>query len=1165
MPRHSIPAAVKVISGYILPERRVVQSVQDNVNVSESEDEEEERQPEFLDMKEMDSVSSGGQTFNFSVPASKEVDFVVGGRKYRIDGRFPLRDPWWSITCTVRQGQRKFFVKGYTSYNLRTDLGSEGRSIVSLFLTACSAEPEFVTMFMDWLPLNRHVEPANVMNALQDFEESKPEHKAIADHLKSRVSCSAAGTHVRVASMYPGIMKYLPTLLPGQFMAIINKGITERPPETPKREDSTQPPQQQTNNTDVLAKLEALIKTDVWKLGFNYIMFKELHLIRCEAKVEAFKFCDLFDTIPELQRDALMLYTEIKHYCSTTGSTYIQQDKLEDRIGYERTWEARHFLEKQGVLKRESKKLALRNFFGYENGIAECLRSLVERKPWRIQLDVRKVLHRAHRERLRAKACRNQNANSLSDRSLGADVQAGSSNMDHDEITSDSDSDSWDPDQAAVDLDPDQVRAAEMMCENPVTVISGKGGCGKTTVVSLVFKAAMEQQTCDREEMLKACEVFQNDSQESSDGLLTDTPMEGQNGTESDGDDKKPLEVLLTAPTGRAASLLTKRTSFTAYTMHQVLWSFMCAKKDQSGEPEVWKFSKVRVLVVDEGSLVSVQILHSLLSMLTKHAQLQKFILLGDVRQLPSIDPGNTLYDLFEGLKMVRWAIEMQTNHRAESELIVRNAGLISAMGIRKRYSPLDFDAIIDMADPCSIPSDKSFIFVQISGENYNMDLQNAIIFLLEKGPGLKCDRASQFVAFRRNDCGLINELCCKHYSGHIPKTHKKKINFQPNDKVCCTKNGYVSEKDNEPTQNETMPDTAGASHDARNSLRTLEASFVAAGSSRDFSGTQKWDQPKVKKERLCNGEIFFLKADETIEEEKCKKKRYLTLDDGDGRVVTASFRELQRECKLRHAWARTIHTFQGSEAETIVYVLGDCKGQNWQHVYTAVTRGQKRVYVVGREADIERAIRKMIIPRKTRLCTLVKKVVSQPGPEGEETLTQSGISQSPVETQDFGPSQMSGFEPTQSTPVLHTPSFSQPSCSTRPSCVRHLYKKIEEPDTSLQDDLIFSQMYSWSPMYNCDEPSTTAMEFVSKLSYHDEDDALMGTVSSLPSESSRPPKRPGEAEDCTTPSKLAKQTASDESPLGSSRMKLLSITSPAPKSHGRQLFQDSSSQKEQP
>ncbi len=55
----------------------------------------------------------------------------------------------------------------------------------------------------------------------------------------------------------------------------------------------------------------------------------------------------------------------------------------------------------------------------------------------------------------------------------------------------------------------------------------------------------------------------------------------------------------------------------------------MNRKKEENGNPEEWKFSKVRVLVVDEGSLVSVQILHSIFSMLTKHAELQKFIFLG--------------------------------------------------------------------------------------------------------------------------------------------------------------------------------------------------------------------------------------------------------------------------------------------------------------------------------------------------------------------------------------------------------------------------------------------------------------------------------------------------------------------------------------------------------
>ena len=163
----------------------------------------------------------------------------------------------------------------------------------------------------------------------------------------------------------------------------------------------------------------------------------------------------------------------------------------------------------------------------------------------------------------------------------------------------------------------------------------------------------------------------------------------------------------------------------------------MTAKKDESGQPENWKFASVRVLVVDEGSLVCVMLLHSILTMLTKHARLRKFVLLGerkhqtpplsqdqvylhfpfialspslfvgltqvlhfhvlsfsldppplahpvlcgtswcagDVRQLPSIMPGNTLHDLFHSLTLAKYAIEMRTNHRAESELIVNNSG----------------------------------------------------------------------------------------------------------------------------------------------------------------------------------------------------------------------------------------------------------------------------------------------------------------------------------------------------------------------------------------------------------------------------------------------------------------------------------------------------------
>lgn len=60
----------QTITGYILANKE-----DDDV---ENEDEEEEIQTEFLDMKEVKSVSSGGKVFKFSVPASKEGMGILG-------------------------------------------------------------------------------------------------------------------------------------------------------------------------------------------------------------------------------------------------------------------------------------------------------------------------------------------------------------------------------------------------------------------------------------------------------------------------------------------------------------------------------------------------------------------------------------------------------------------------------------------------------------------------------------------------------------------------------------------------------------------------------------------------------------------------------------------------------------------------------------------------------------------------------------------------------------------------------------------------------------------------------------------------------------------------------------------------------------------------------
>lgn len=59
---------------------------------------------------------------------------------------------------------------------------------------------------------------------------------------------------------------------------------------------------------------------------------------------------------------------------------------------------------------------------------------------------------------------------------------------------------------------------------------------------------------------------------------------------------------------------------------------------------------------------------------------------------------------------------------------------------------------------------------------------------------------------------------------------------------------------------------------------------------------------------------------------------------------------------------------FQGSEIETLVYVLGNPYYQNWQHVYTAVTRGVQKVLIINDPTNLKKAIRSRPTPRKTNL-----------------------------------------------------------------------------------------------------------------------------------------------------------------------------------------------------
>jgi len=104
----------------------------------------------------------------------------------------------------------------------------------------------------------------------------------------------------------------------------------------------------------------------------------------------------------------------------------------------------------------------------------------------------------------------------------------------------------------------------------------------------------------------------------------------------------KHMEILLTAPTGRAAKRMLETTGMNAKTIHRLL----------EFDPEKHDFKRnadnpleCHLLVVDETSMLDVPLMNSLLKALPRDAAL---ILVGDIDQLPSVGPGSVLESIID-------------------------------------------------------------------------------------------------------------------------------------------------------------------------------------------------------------------------------------------------------------------------------------------------------------------------------------------------------------------------------------------------------------------------------------------------------------------------------------------------------------------------------------
>jgi exodeoxyribonuclease V alpha subunit len=100
--------------------------------------------------------------------------------------------------------------------------------------------------------------------------------------------------------------------------------------------------------------------------------------------------------------------------------------------------------------------------------------------------------------------------------------------------------------------------------------------------------------------------------------------------------------VLMAAPTGRAAKRMSEATGFEAKTIHRLLE--FSPKQGDFKKNEEFPL-EADLVVIDEASMVDTVLMHSLLKAVPRDAVL---VLVGDVDQLPSVGAGNVLKDIID-------------------------------------------------------------------------------------------------------------------------------------------------------------------------------------------------------------------------------------------------------------------------------------------------------------------------------------------------------------------------------------------------------------------------------------------------------------------------------------------------------------------------------------
>lgn len=279
--------------------------------------------------------------------------------------------------------------------------------------------------------------------------------------------------------------------------------------------------------------------------------------------------------------------------------------------------------------------------------------------------------------------------------------------------------------ESHIEFNAEQEKAILSAFTEPLVIVTGGPGTGKTTIVHAIINLYQK---------------LNNDST----SLLN--------------------EIALLAPTGRAAKRLKETTLMPSQTIHKFL-GYMGGNKFTYNK---YNKTSARLIIIDEASMMDLSLANRLFTSMHDDA---RFIIVGDVDQLPSVGPGQVLKDLIN-TKEIKTIRLTKIHRQAEDSSIVKlahsvNEGIVPENIFEKK-------------------SDRNFI--QTDNDHIMPLLIDLVKRSIEKGKDIQKD-IQILVPMYRGDVG-INEINSRLQELINPLTNEldeiKHLgrSFRPKDKV---------------------------------------------------------------------------------------------------------------------------------------------------------------------------------------------------------------------------------------------------------------------------------------------------------------------------------------------------------------------------------------------